>query len=323
MDTRGPAPPQQQPVEPRSPFDQALAVALRDVPIPDGLKDRLLLAVSQAASAPPAGLVEPLGKAAPSGDTEPAFAATDEGVQAEASQLEPGKLEAGRAPRWKRRAARWLASAMAATAAAALLCWVGGPRIWSVAKPTPDDLLALAREQMPQDLGAMAGWQDINNQPSGDQPMTFQHVRKQRIARWRYCRLRGVKGVLFDVSQPGVKGALYVVPLEKLSVPSQALPPRPGRPVFTQGRTSSIWRERNYLCLLIVEGDEQALRRLLKQPTPVAYRRPHVHMLAGSSAASHEERSSAGGQGGLRPAARREPGRSVVPTALPRGRRPG
>ncbi len=363
MDTRGPAPPQppqQPPAEPRSPFDQALAAALRDVPTPDGLMDRLLFAVSQAASPPPPGLVEPFSKAVPAtpvlepavphvvsasplvasrgnmapsailhGDTEPTFAASREGVQAESGQAErgqtePGRVEPGRAtPRRRRARLWWLARGVPTAAAAALLCWVALSYLSPVSRPTPDDLVALARSQMIHDLGAEQGWQDIAIQPSRDHPVTFQHVRIQRGARWRNCRLGGVSGVLLDLSQPGVKGALYVVPLAELSMPNQTLPRSPGRPIFTQGRSSSMWREGGYACLLIVEGDEQALRRLLKQPSPVAHRRPHVRMLAGSSTASPEERSSARRPGSLRPAARAEPARGMAPPGTPRGRRRG
>ena len=197
---------------------------------------------------------------------------------------------------------------MAAAIAAAIgLGWFVLPRIWPRPRPGLLELQAQARQQVQDDLAEPHGWVDLQKQPPSGTTGGSRYVRLPRNARWRYSKLGGVPAVVFDASLAGVKGALYQVPLAALRPSGGQLPASPSRPVFTQGYCTSVWREGNDLCLLVVEGDEQALRRLLRPMSSLAQFGP-AERVRGEPSGDH--RHPGGGRFLTRPG---KGGRGMVP----------
>lgn len=194
--------------------------------------------------------------------------------------------------------------------------------LWRQQQPTLNDVVNDAYLHMRKQNDAES-WKPFDRQRPRGFPSSFKHISLRGDVRWCYCRLGAVRAVVYDVTLNQVKGALYVVPTAELGTAAPKLPTAPGQPVFTQGCSSSTWREGDYVCLLIVEGDERALHRLLRQMPPVTQREPEGRMLAGTSIGIRPTRQNAGLRGKLPAAARGATGRRGVPAGRPRERGPG
>jgi len=262
-------------------FDQALAAALRDVRAPAGLEDRLLKAVSAMAHSEgveplvevEAALLAPSSDAASASCVPPASVEADHAAcreEAGYTSVRSGCLAPDTVVPSKRRAMR-LSSRPILLAASLVLMVGAGLVIWQYRRPaslpTPQQLANEATGQFQQDLSEGDGMPASKKWPA-QVPASFPQLRLPQGTKWRTCRLVNVSAVMFDVTQAGVKGALYVVRAREVARGAQ-VPNTPTRVVFTQGVSRTMWRQGDYLCVLIVEGDEQALRRLLRPVPPV------------------------------------------------------
>lgn len=213
--------------------DRALASAMDNVPVPADLPSRLLAALAVSAA------VEPSGEAV----SDPA--ATAESAAPPSRQT-------------RRRWGRWLAGS--ALVAASLVAGVG-ISFWSTA-PTYSSVAAIdeATDAFRSHTKAlMAGAAQAGTPLAQPAPLPLsRQVRATPATTWRQVQLLGTDAVAYDLIGPrGVRATLYVVRADVAELASK--PPR--QPLrATAGFASSVWRENDLVCLLVVEGNRDDYR---------------------------------------------------------------
>lgn len=234
-------------------FDVAVRRVGEQVPVPEGLADRLLAALAAAASSSTSSEAD--APAVPS--------------VARVAELRASDPEAASPGRWSRR--RWLTvggSSLAATAAGvAFVLWLNerGRR-----DLTLDDVLqqALAYHGSRPFRGLTFRPTSEVRPPEEFSPSAYLS-RSPVAARWALLdgRLLGRPGVAYDwASDREPPAVLFVVQAGKLGAPGiPSLPSAPAQtPVTTGGFSSAAWREGDRICILLIKGDERRYRTFLR-----------------------------------------------------------
>jgi hypothetical protein len=222
--------------------DEKLAAALHEVPVPEGLAERLLERLA----------------------AEPTW----QNTELIAGNAQPAIPHSSRLPsRWSR---RWLlaGSGLLAVAGALLLAvWVGAGRGNTLSEAFVLDEAIRSFDMRADQVGhAMA-----ERPAPADYPFSFA-VLPVRGARWRPVAgggFLGHNGVAYDLPGPaGSKAVLYVV----ATGTSEGFSTVPARHPFTTGGCcASAWRENGLLYVLVVQGDPATYRAFLNLPRgPVA-----------------------------------------------------
>jgi hypothetical protein len=238
--------------------DAAVAAAFRDVPIPDGLANRLLdrLAAAQAEAA-----ASPAQPGAQPGDW-PNFRPTKMGLSPSPAEGQGRGGDPGR----RRFSRRWLLLAAASLSAAAALlaaAWLG---IHPQTRVTPLAVLDEATDFFQGESPAAAHRLDEVSPPA-DYPLSREVLATAQI-RWRPIQgLLGRGGVAYDLSGPGrVRATLYVTRQVVAGLPTQ--PPGGPRPT-TAGCCAAAWQENGLLYVLVLEGEPRAYRGYLTPSGPL------------------------------------------------------
>jgi hypothetical protein len=225
-------------------LDTTLAEAFRDVPVPNGLADRIAarLAAEREAQAAPA-------------DGEQA-------TETEAAEPTPEVSRAGR-----RVSRRWLLAGVGSVAVVAASITVA---VLVLGQKAPAlDAAAVCEEAMRlfESDWDEPGESVVQNAPPGGYPPSPDlGVLRFPEMRWRWARdFLGHRAVAYDLTRPGSpRATLYVVRCNVPGVP--ALPPP--RPAFTTGnRSTAAWQTDGLLYVLVVEGGRETYRDLLPQRT--------------------------------------------------------
>ncbi|MGA2034471.1 MAG: hypothetical protein ABSG68_19670 [Thermoguttaceae bacterium] len=251
-------------------IDASLAAAFQDVPIPQGLSDRLLArladATREAPSLPPGegrgeGIWDKRGGSS-AGDEGMSLGSPDTQLQVMPFADAPTPAPADRS-RSAFRSRRWLLGTVAAglvgTAAAVLLCvWLGrGSRL----DLRPAEVLDSATVFF-NDESAASGERLADKRPPESYPLSDRVVSFPQI---QWHRVRGFldsSGVAYDLSGLGAgRATLYVVRRTVDGLPAQ--PPLTPRPT-TAGCSAAAWQEGPVLYVLVVEGGVRTYRQCIK-----------------------------------------------------------
>jgi len=219
--------------------DEVLAAAFRDVPVPDGLQQRLLdrLAAARAADA----LAE---------DSQKATTALAEDRPAVGS------------PRTRRFSRRWLitGAALTTTAAAVLVAVVAWMLTHGPEPYTKQMVLEDAQRFFIEESRALG---PVRTYPDESPPADYQIRPEQlgRMLRWRpISGFLGCEGVAYDVQ--GGRATIYVV---KLTIDDRLpVQPPPSADPTTGGVSASVWQQGELLCVLVVDGDSDAYHRFYR-----------------------------------------------------------
>jgi len=221
-------------------LDASLAEAFRDVPLPDGLEDRITTRLAAVRN----------GRKASTED-QPA--------------LETPAGEPAAEPR-RRFSRRWLlaAGAVAAVAASLVLAIVVPDRALPVLDR--DEVLKAAKADFENWIaqGQLVG----NGKPRADYPLS-RDIDPRRVpqTRWRSIdNFLGCRGVAYDLNlgRPGVpRATLYVL---RATVPGldSVAPSKPSSE--TGGRSVAAWQTDDLLYVLVVEGGRRAYQSFLHRP---------------------------------------------------------
>jgi len=215
--------------------DEVLAAAFREVPVPEGLQQRLLdrLAATRAADTLAA-------------DSRKATAALAENRPA---------VAAARPRRFSR---RWLVAGgvLTTTAAAVLVAvvvWMlnPGPRPYTKQMVLEDAQRFFLDES--RTLGPIRSYPD-------EPPPADYRIRPEQLGellRWRpIAGFLDCDGVAYDA--PDGRATIYVVQRKIEHLPVQ---PPAGADPTTGGVSASVWQQGDLLCVLVVDGDSDAYRR--------------------------------------------------------------
>ncbi len=214
-------------------LDQSLADAFQDVPVPEGLADRILARLASEAEATCAP-----GEEAAAG---PLARSTD---------------------RRRRFSRRWLLVGAGSIVAAAAMLWMVGAQ---VGRPLPmdgSDLGQAAIEFYGTDV-AENGQSITEVAPPEDYPFAAD-VQQPSDTRWRWVRgFFGRTAVAYDITAAtGERATLYVLRATATDVADRPSP----QPFVTQGCATSAWQRDQWLYVFVVKGGPQSYRRLLLMP---------------------------------------------------------
>ena len=221
-------------------LDQSLADAYQDVPVPEGLEDRIL---GQLAEARP----------------ETSLPVT--------ASIEPAPVTPAAAPLGVgRRVSRpWLSAGVSLVAAACVLVLVAIQAVED--KPFDGlDLAPLAIDSRAAD--AVGTGQSIAEAPPPAGYPLSEDVRQASQIQWRWVRdFVGHKAIAYDILSPnGTAATLYVIRGMATGLPAAPSP----QPFVTQGVSASAWQADHLVYVLVVEGDERAYRQfILAQREPL------------------------------------------------------
>jgi len=226
-------------------LDARIAAAFVDVPVPDGLAERILQGLAEA----------------PAPQAEETFAAVEEPGPAE-----PLAVVAGAGPRVSR---RWLVLGTAGIVAATVMITAA---VLHVRLPQVDrpNMLDAAIQFFDGDWEELAGGRPIAGAaPGGGFPLSPHVLQGDWVRRRNVSEFLGRRGVAYDLTRPGgPRATLYVV-----KYPLVGLPSRPSREptLTTHDRSTSAWQAGPTLFVLVVEGGPRTYRAYLNLPSgPVA-----------------------------------------------------
>lgn len=228
-------------------LDSAIAGAVEQGPVPDGLAERLLDRLRQAAAERTAHAAPPLAPAAEvSGDL------------ATRGTVTPANWRL----RFSRR--RWqLGGALAAAAALCLAAWWWSRPVESISY---EQLLAAANAF--DSAAAPDRWKSVAKAPPQRWYAIPTGVSVRTARRWKSVRgFVGRRGVAYDlVAAAGAKGTLYVMPLSTgRSQAISGLGRAPGVPQRTGGLATAAWTDGTRLYVLVVRGGEPEFWSFLRQ----------------------------------------------------------
>jgi len=214
-------------------WDEKVRDVFGEIPVPEGLADRILAGLASTPGAP---------------------ASPDPDEAAKPSLAEPAA--------WRASRRRILALFGGLSAAAAALL---GFALWPESPPalTPADVSQWARSQFPDEV-SQPGHLVAENPPSSDFPAgpDFDLARFPRM-KWRWIKFHGYDGVAYDLrSTPGRRATLYVV---RCVVPD--LPAIPPPPEFTGDLATGVWQSGALLYVLAVEGPRGTYESLMPPRT--------------------------------------------------------
>lgn len=216
--------------------DVVLGEAFHDVPVPDGLANRIVDRLASARQT----LVPPVDPAA---------------TEASAAELPSAVAKCGGLlPR------RWALGAgglaVAGSVLAAFVIWGGSeePLTGGSVERAAVELFDEEGNPPPGGTAIVAKWrhQSCSISPAIIQPPN---------ARWRPVAFLGRRGVAYDLTAPGrPRATLYVI---KRAVPNLGVFP-PFRPPFnSQNRCAAAWQSDDLLYVLVVDGPEETYRGVL------------------------------------------------------------
>jgi hypothetical protein len=252
--------------------DARLRAAMVDVPVPYGLADRILQRLAAGSAAASDLVVNDTVSIVLLEDSSTDAATAPSERQFLGGALAPvprGPRGAGRAL-WTRR--YWLATGLATAAGiAVVVSWYGSPVHY-----TPESLLEAARQfdaSAPREEGTLLA----QSRPHSSFRAS-ERIVTPPTTRWRTVDgFLGRTGVAYDLSMPrGASATLYVVQLGRLpnaphidtarlrSSPSANPQPASG------GARMATWREEGRLYVLVVHGDDNAYRRLIRPAPAIA-----------------------------------------------------
>jgi hypothetical protein len=210
-------------------FDERIAAALDDVPVPAGLAERLL--ASLAAS--PVAASE---KAEFAAESEPAITAAIPLFS----------------PHARRR--RWLTTV--AACAATLLIGIASWRLLSPAANPEADLPTLAMTWADQLSDA---WQPMKLTPADFAVPTA--INATPSGWQRATTVSGRQAVVFNLSRRGLRAMVFVIRMAGGQLPNA--PPADPQ-LRTGGQSIGAWQSRAGVCVLVIEGDDRAYRSLIR-----------------------------------------------------------
>lgn len=238
--------------------DRELAQALRNVPIPLGLEERILIHLTQVLqdSEPAGGLCEDLA----SGSTgAPSGVAIGPAIHCSPAE---GRVLTRR---------NWLVALLSGACAAGL----GSVAVWlwrNRVKPrplTPTELATGVAQVFEQTLDQFGTGRLLSTEPP---PAGYRMSREIRLfpgatVTWRSVAVGRITAVVFDIAQPGgEQGSLFAI-----AEAIEGLPPFPPyRPVLQTSRSSlGWWRETQNAFVLAVLGGPRIYQRFLNPPRPL------------------------------------------------------
>jgi hypothetical protein len=238
-------------------WDAAVSSAMEQVPVPEGLAERLLARLG----ASPSGA--PLERAIAGAQIKASDADSAAGVQ-------PGQRVRHGAS-WPRR--KWLSAAAAVAATVVTAVYLA--EYFSATSDTPLEELADAWL-----AGLEPKWHSMSRAPKQfamPGAITVEAVGWQNVGQFA-----GVHGVAYKlVHSTAGTARLFVVKLSKPGLPATP----PGNPQFaTGGRSIGCWQSGEVVYLLVVDGNEHKYRAFVNPAqTPLAWHRPaHPLCLAGT-----------------------------------------
>ena len=216
--------------------DVVLAEAFHDVPVPQGLADRILdrLASADETSVSP----------------EEPIVAQDNAVELDSSVAKRGRF-------WRRR--RFLVTASLATAGtlAAILMW-RAPEEGLTAESVERAAVMLfdAEGDLPLEGSLISEEAPPESHPLGDQVVRIPGIRWRLIDEFLDWR-----GVAYDLAPPGnPRATLYVIKCKVPELPTLPL----DTPAFnSRGRCAAAWQSGGLLFVLVVDGGERRYRGFL------------------------------------------------------------
>jgi hypothetical protein len=224
-------------------FDGLVRESFRDVPVPDGLADRLLAAI------------------APSLDTTTVESREPVARPPSEHHVRRAAEEAARWPRWKRRRI-WAVMAGSLTAAAALVGFLLLAPYFSSSEPRPDDRLP----------GEIMAWSDAVVRQGWNEDLPAAQVlrpldRAVRADPQRWCSIATTydsQTVVYDVAPRGAEMALVFC--MRCRVRDSMLPEMPPWNAFsaTGGLTLGVWRRGDMVYVLVVRGGSRRYRELIE-----------------------------------------------------------
>jgi len=235
----------------RDETDACLAAAFQDVPVPEGLAERLLSRL--AADAAEGGVSRLAGM----GGGADIFVCTS---------ADKNVFPTGQFASYSR---RWLlvgGGLLAAAAGVVLAVWLG-----THSETRLSEQIVLDEAIQSFDAGSKDSGRLLSDAPAPAEYPLSRMVRHAGAAKWRPVDgFLGRGGVVYDLSRPGGgHAALYVVNRE---VEGLRTAPRL-HPFTTAGSNccASAWQERQLLYVLVVQGDRTTYESYLKLPrNPVA-----------------------------------------------------
>ncbi len=221
--------------------DRALAQAFQDVPVPDGLADRILARLAATSPEPADGLRVLSAAREPAALNEPPEAAVS-------------------TPRRRLHWGWYVATGCAALAASLLLAV-----ILNLPRPSadrPEELQHQAIAFFNEDARGTGVLLGIGPPPPGGYPLSRAIPARARQVRWRsVAGFLGRSGVAYDIAAPsGISGTVYVVQWN-LSGLGAGPPPTPM--LATGQRCTAIWQEGDVLYVLVIEGESRDYERFL------------------------------------------------------------
>lgn len=230
-------------------LDASLASAIQNVPVPEGLADRLFDRLKQAMPATPAGKAEP----------EPAPVEELTSEEPIAATLLPQKPTSR----------RWLllGAASLALAGSLLLAVVlqHDRTVYTEAQVAEMAIRFFDAESLSPADGRLM----LDSPPPRDFPISPRVFRHAQI-RWRSVpQFLGQPAVAYELTRPdGARAALYVTRQTAVGGPSSP-PLQPA--LTTHNRSASTWQSGSLLYVLVVDGGSQVYRSYLDIPRgPVA-----------------------------------------------------
>ncbi len=238
-------------------FDARLKRALHDAPIPAGLRDRLVAAVLAAPAAECAAMsTEPADKAVALSDGPSNKIAGHARVEHEPAPVALAAASSRNIAKYRPSRRSIL---VAGTLAASLLLGAGS---WWMLHGSVDpraDLATLAAAWPAQLTDA---WKPMTGAPSGFPASSA--VRGEPRGWQSASAIVGRAAVVYDVSRHGVRAVLFAV---RMAAPDLPFGPS-GPPLFTGGQTIGAWRSGTLVYVLVVQGDEQSYRGLIRSVAP-------------------------------------------------------
>lgn len=224
-------------------LDARLEQALHDVPLPEGLAERLA-----------AALAEPATSVVTAGTTHVV--------------CDPDLDVDKQCPSRQREAfdRRWVLAALATAASLFLIVWFG----WPSSQFTPERVLAAGQQFYLDDAGRDLGRLMTEVSPPRSFPPSSAVLVRPAATRWREIEgLLGRRGVAYDLAGArGTSATLYVVSLQGTPKSPRIvgnLPSAPRQqPASSGGLPAEAWVENGRLYVLVVNGSQHDYREFLR-----------------------------------------------------------
>jgi hypothetical protein len=235
-------------------LDSELSIVFRQVPVPDGLLERLM-----------AGMVSPAAAADQAGS-------------------------AARVGHWRVGRRTWAAAALAVAACWVTAVGLSGLVLDRPQFRTADELEAEALVWSV--VVNPSAWQPLNPTIATDYPPPPKHQLAAYCVVWQRLRVPALEVMCYGVTWPdGSVGHLFVLPAHKARVRDQR---PPAQPFSTQGRNAGAWRHSGLVYVVVLEGPANRYRSLVRPGSGMAaWRRPLDSTQPAKSLSAHAQRPPA------------------------------